>query len=104
VCQVKHCTLIINKICYNSVTKLTIAAGGMVLIWFFIWWKVVKSGPEEDPHISSAELKYIQDSLGNSTHKVIADIGNLLHISSSSFHYADDWMKLVCHVKGMEET
>jgi hypothetical protein len=41
-----------------------------VLVWFFIWWKVVKSGPEQDPYISPEELKYIQDSLGNSSHKV----------------------------------
>lgn len=43
--------------------------GTAVIVWFFIWWKVVKSGPEEDPYISPEELKYIQDSLGNSPHK-----------------------------------
>jgi hypothetical protein len=87
-----------------SITQETIVAGSVVLIWFFIWWKVVKSGPEEDPHISSAELKYIQDSLGNSTHKVLADLGNLLHIAWSSFRYANGWMELVRGAESMEET
>jgi hypothetical protein len=40
------------------------------MIWFFVWWKVVKSEPEQDPNISPEELKYIQDSLGNTPHKV----------------------------------
>ncbi|XP_021932436.1 sialin-like isoform X2 [Zootermopsis nevadensis] len=43
--------------------------GIVVMIWFFIWCKVVKSGPEEDPNISPEELKYIQDSMGNIPHK-----------------------------------
>ncbi|KAH9629169.1 hypothetical protein HF086_014839 [Spodoptera exigua] len=34
------------------------------LIWTTIWWLVVKESPEKDPHISPAELKYIQDSRG----------------------------------------
>lgn len=29
-------------------------------MWTTIWWLVVKEGPESDPHISPAELKYIQ--------------------------------------------
>jgi hypothetical protein len=40
------------------------------MIWFFVWRKVVKSGPEEDSNISPEELKYIQDSIGNTPHKV----------------------------------
>jgi uncharacterized protein YneF (UPF0154 family) len=40
------------------------------MIWFFVWWKVVKSEPEDDPNISPEELKYIHDSLGNAPHKV----------------------------------
>jgi hypothetical protein len=40
------------------------------MIWFVIWRKVVKSGPEEDSNISPEELKYIQDSMGNTPHKV----------------------------------
>jgi hypothetical protein len=83
-----------------SITEQTIVSGAMVLIWFIMWWKVVKSGPEEDPHISPEELKYIQQSLGNSTHKVLADLGNLLHITSSSFHYENDSMKLSCKKHG----
>jgi uncharacterized protein YneF (UPF0154 family) len=42
----------------------------VVIIWFFFWWKVVKSRPEEDPYISPEELKYIQHSLGNAPCKV----------------------------------
>ncbi|XP_022816205.1 vesicular glutamate transporter 1 isoform X1 [Spodoptera litura] len=34
------------------------------LVWTTIWWLVVKESPEKDPHISPAELKYIQDSRG----------------------------------------
>ena len=40
------------------------------MIWFFFWWKVVKSAPEHDPYISPEERKYIQDSLGNVPNKV----------------------------------
>jgi hypothetical protein len=40
------------------------------MIWFFVWWKVVKSEPEQDPYISPEELKFIQDSLGNAPNKV----------------------------------
>ncbi|CAB3243765.1 unnamed protein product [Arctia plantaginis] len=38
--------------------------GIMGLVWTTIWWLVVKESPEKDPHISPAELKYIQDSRG----------------------------------------
>ncbi|KAL4707028.1 hypothetical protein ACJJTC_000455 [Scirpophaga incertulas] len=34
------------------------------LVWTTIWWLVVKESPEKDPHITPAELKYIQDSRG----------------------------------------
>lgn len=32
----------------------------MGLVWTTIWWLVVKDSPEKDPHITAAELKYIQ--------------------------------------------
>jgi hypothetical protein len=51
-------------------SEMLTVTGTVVMIWFFIWWKVVKSGPEEDPNISPEELKYIQDSLGVTPHKV----------------------------------
>ncbi|KAL0892421.1 hypothetical protein ABMA27_015534 [Loxostege sticticalis] len=38
--------------------------GIMGLVWTTIWWLVVKESPEKDPHITPAELKYIQDSRG----------------------------------------
>ncbi|XP_069674254.1 vesicular glutamate transporter 2-like [Periplaneta americana] len=41
--------------------------GTIGIIWFIIWWIIVKSGPEEDPKISPQELKYIQESLGTSS-------------------------------------
>jgi hypothetical protein len=44
--------------------------GAVGLIWFSIWWIVVKGSPEEDPRISPQELKYILDSLGNTSPKV----------------------------------
>lgn len=37
------------------------------LVWTTIWWLVVKEGPESDPQISAAELKYIQDTRGTLT-------------------------------------
>ena len=49
--------------------------GAVGLVWFAIWWTVVKDGPDKDPRISPEELKYIQDSLGNTSLKVT------LHIS-----------------------
>lgn len=39
--------------------------GVLGLIWFAIWCLVVAESPAEDSKISKAELKYIQDSLGN---------------------------------------
>ncbi|KAJ4449603.1 hypothetical protein ANN_01006, partial [Periplaneta americana] len=45
--------------------------GTVVMLWFVVWWIVVKAGPEEDPHITPEELKYIQDSLGSSTYKEV---------------------------------
>lgn len=38
--------------------------GIMGLVWTTVWWIVVKESPEKDPHITPAELKYIQDSRG----------------------------------------
>ncbi|XP_068630357.1 vesicular glutamate transporter 1 isoform X2 [Battus philenor] len=38
--------------------------GIMGLVWTTIWWLVVKDSPEKDPHITAAELKYIQESRG----------------------------------------
>ncbi|CAH2075080.1 unnamed protein product, partial [Iphiclides podalirius] len=38
--------------------------GILGLVWTTIWWLVVKESPEKDPHITAAELKYIQDSRG----------------------------------------
>ncbi|XP_053602667.1 vesicular glutamate transporter 1 isoform X1 [Plodia interpunctella] len=38
--------------------------GIMGLVWTTLWWLVVKESPEKDPHITPAELKYIQDSRG----------------------------------------
>lgn len=32
----------------------------MGLVWTTVWWIVVKESPEKDPHITAAELKYIQ--------------------------------------------
>ncbi|XP_039749150.1 sialin isoform X1 [Pararge aegeria] len=35
------------------------------LVWTTVWWLVVKESPEKDPHITAAELKYIQESRGS---------------------------------------
>jgi len=44
--------------------------GAVGLIWFAISWTVVKDGPDKDNRISPEELKYIQDSMGNTSLKV----------------------------------
>ena len=59
------------------------------MIWFFFWWKVVKSAPEEDPNISPEELKYIQDSLGNvpyKVHSVVAVDGRSGNVLTTTSH------------------
>lgn len=43
--------------------------GVVGLIWCVAWWYIVKDNPENDPHISPEELKYIQDSLGDNDYK-----------------------------------
>ncbi|XP_078048351.1 major facilitator superfamily transporter 9 isoform X2 [Augochlora pura] len=40
--------------------------GGAGLVWFVLWWIIVKDRPEDDPYISEAELEYIKSTLGNS--------------------------------------
>lgn len=62
----EHCC---HTIPFVKVSNIYIA-GSVGLIWFAIWWSVVKDGPEEDARISPEELKYIQDSLGNTSLKV----------------------------------
>lgn len=59
--------------CYTSLSgKMSnfYYTGAVGLVWFVTWWIVVKAGPEEDARISPEELKYIQDSLGNTSLKV----------------------------------
>lgn len=36
------------------------------LMWFIVWWRVVKDNPADDPYITPEELKYIQEALGTS--------------------------------------
>ncbi|XP_077290239.1 major facilitator superfamily transporter 9 isoform X2 [Arctopsyche grandis] len=56
------CSILAAKLGWPSIFYVF---GVIGLIWFAIWWGVVKEGPECDPNISPSELKYIQDSLGN---------------------------------------
>uniref|UniRef100_A0A1B6MM37 Major facilitator superfamily (MFS) profile domain-containing protein n=1 Tax=Graphocephala atropunctata TaxID=36148 RepID=A0A1B6MM37_9HEMI len=39
--------------------------GGVGLLWYVVWLVVVKDYPQDDPYISSEELKYIKQSVGN---------------------------------------
>lgn len=55
--------LMVEHLGWESVFYVFGAAG---LVWFFFWWIIVKDKPEEDPHISEAELEYIMRSLGAS--------------------------------------
>ncbi|KAG8259607.1 hypothetical protein J6590_008642 [Homalodisca vitripennis] len=52
--------LIINTLGWSYIFYVT---GIIGLIWCAIWWTVVKDKPEDDPHISTEELKYLRDNL-----------------------------------------
>ncbi|XP_018906661.2 sialin isoform X2 [Bemisia tabaci] len=41
------------------------------LFWVLVWLTVVRDRPEDDPYISSEELKYIQDTLGDTSDKKV---------------------------------
>ncbi|XP_046658353.1 vesicular glutamate transporter 2.1-like isoform X3 [Homalodisca vitripennis] len=40
------------------------------VVWSVVWFIVVKNCPDDDPHISAEELKYIKDSLGDSNNAI----------------------------------
>ncbi|XP_046658356.1 vesicular glutamate transporter 1-like [Homalodisca vitripennis] len=48
---------------WSPIFYITGVAG---LAWSAVWFYVAKNSPEEDPHISAEELKFIKDSLGDS--------------------------------------
>ncbi|KAG8259599.1 hypothetical protein J6590_008634 [Homalodisca vitripennis] len=52
--------LIVKTLGWSYVFYITSIIG---LIWFAVWWTVVKDKPEDDPHISTEELKYLRDNL-----------------------------------------
>ncbi|XP_032511126.1 vesicular glutamate transporter 1 isoform X1 [Danaus plexippus] len=49
---------------YTGWPGIFYVSGIFGLLWTTIWWLVVKESPERDPHITAAELKYIQESRG----------------------------------------
>ncbi|GFG28742.1 hypothetical protein Cfor_02989 [Coptotermes formosanus] len=70
--------------------------GSVGLIWFAIWWSVVKDGPEEDARISPEELKYIQDSLGNTSLKDVVHPWGKFLLSPPVWsivmaHFSENW-------------
>ncbi|XP_046664249.1 vesicular glutamate transporter 2.1-like [Homalodisca vitripennis] len=54
------CRLIANTLGWTIIFHIT---GILGFIWFAVWWAVVKDKPEDDPHISTEELKYLRDNL-----------------------------------------
>ncbi|KAG8324822.1 hypothetical protein J6590_082801 [Homalodisca vitripennis] len=54
------CRFIANTLGWPFIFYTT---GILGLIWCAVWWIVVKDKPEDDPHISTEELKYLRDNL-----------------------------------------
>lgn len=46
------------------------ACGTFGLVWFAVWSFVVAEKPEDDPHISDKELRYIKGSMEQATNEV----------------------------------
>jgi MFS family permease len=44
--------------------------GGLTILWFILWTLFVYDQPNEHPRISSEELSFIQNGIGNQTSKV----------------------------------
>ncbi|XP_046664263.1 vesicular glutamate transporter 2-like isoform X2 [Homalodisca vitripennis] len=55
------CGFIANSLGWPYIFYIT---GVIGLIWCAVWWTVVKDKPEDDPHISPEELKFLKESLG----------------------------------------
>lgn len=66
--------------------------GALGLIWSIIWWVVISESPEEDPHISAAELQYIKNSMGNSQYNA-----NIKHPWKSIILSAPVWAIIISH-------
>ncbi|KAG8297985.1 hypothetical protein J6590_025201 [Homalodisca vitripennis] len=56
----KVCSLIANTLGWPYIFYIT---GIIGLIWCAVWWTVVKDKPEDDPHISPEELKFLKENL-----------------------------------------
>ncbi|XP_026729511.1 vesicular glutamate transporter 1 isoform X1 [Trichoplusia ni] len=67
--------------------------GIMGLVWTTIWWLVVKESPEKDPHITPAELKYIQDSRGTQA----VEGSKIRHPWSKMLKSAPVWAIVMAH-------
>ncbi|XP_031769341.2 vesicular glutamate transporter 1 isoform X1 [Galleria mellonella] len=63
------------------------------LVWTTIWWLVVKESPEKDPHITPAELKYIQDSRGTQA----VDSSKVRHPWKAILTSAPVWAIVMAH-------
>jgi len=59
------CGIIANSLGWPAIFYITGVTG---LIWFAVWWVVVKDDPADDPHITPEELKYIKESVGDNKH------------------------------------
>lgn len=66
------------------------------LVWFAVWSKVVKKAPEDDKNISPQELKYIQNSLCDVSHKDVVHPWNKFLTSLPVWaiimaHFTENW-------------
>ncbi|XP_054267712.1 vesicular glutamate transporter 2-like [Macrosteles quadrilineatus] len=60
------CGFILNHLTWDYVFYVT---GVLGTVWFIMWWLLVYDSPSQHPWITSEELKYIQDSLGQTLAK-----------------------------------
>ncbi|XP_046664255.1 vesicular glutamate transporter 2.1-like isoform X2 [Homalodisca vitripennis] len=62
-------SIVINSSVFHIIAKtlgwsyVFYITGIIGLIWFAVWWTVVKDKPEDDPHISTEELKFLKENI-----------------------------------------
>ncbi|KAG8259595.1 hypothetical protein J6590_008630 [Homalodisca vitripennis] len=62
-------SIVINSSVFHIIAKtlgwsyVFYITGIIGLIWFAVWWTVVTDKPEDDPHISTEELKFLKENI-----------------------------------------
>ncbi|XP_066582739.1 sialin [Prorops nasuta] len=85
--------LMAERFGWSSIFYVFGAAG---LVWFVVWWIVVKDHPEDDPYISTAELSYIRGTLGSTSHEKITHPWKKMLLSPPVWaivaaHFSENW-------------